>query len=150
MVNRRYLVPLAVLLLLAAPGAVSAQGAEWAPPSREMPMMPASTELQGDWLGARADWFRGVDAITGVAASSLRATGNAQPGGTRTQMVRFTNGPIPVVVWTDRNGDGRCDMIEIFKSGGIIIQLIDADFDGNANVIRVYDGAGALLRQNPV
>jgi hypothetical protein len=115
-----------------------------------MPMMPAAAELQGDWLGARAEWFHGVDGISGVAASSLRATGNSQRGSARTQMVRFTNGPVPVVVWTDRNGDGRCDMIEIFKSGGIIIQLIDADFDGAANVIRVYDGAGALLRQNQI
>jgi hypothetical protein len=149
MARLRYLAPLALLLLLAAPKLLRAQGAEWAPPTKEMPMMPPSAELQGDWLGARADWFRGVDAITGVAVSSLRAT-NVSRGGTRSQMVRFTNGPVPVVVWTDRNGDGRCDMIEIFKSGGIIIQLIDADFDGGANVIRVYDSAGALLRQNPV
>ena len=36
---------------------------------------------------------------------------------------------------------------EIYRSGGIIIQLIDADYDGRANVLRTYDSDGELVRQ---
>ncbi|HEX6070682.1 MAG TPA: hypothetical protein VFZ18_12680, partial [Longimicrobiaceae bacterium] len=63
------------------------------------------------------------------------------------QVVRFTSGPLPVVIWSDRNGDDRADIIEIFRSGGVIIQLIDADYDGRANVLRTYDSDGELVRQ---
>jgi hypothetical protein len=54
------------------------------------------------------------------------------------------------MVWSDRNGDSRADIVEIYKSGGVIIQLIDADFDGSANVMRIYDAGGKLLRQEGV
>ena len=142
---------LALSFLILAPLALQAQGTDWAPPTREMPMMPRVSELEGDWLSSRAAWFRGVENVSGVAASGLRASGDGRGGANSpAQMVRFTNGPLPVVVWSDRNGDARCDMMEIFRSGGIIIQLIDADFDGAANVVRVYDTEGKLLRQNPV
>lgn len=150
MVQACRLLSLCLLLSATAPAAARAQGTDWTPPSRDMPTMPRGSELQGDWLSPRAAWFRGVDGVAGVALSGLRASGEGRGGNAHAQMVRFTNGPVPVVVWSDRNGDTRCDMIEIFRSGGVIIQLIDADFDGAANVVRVYDSEGKLLRQNPL
>lgn len=136
------------LLLALAPAALAAQDSDWAPPSRDMPTMPRTAELSGDWLSSRAAWFRGVDGVAGVQLSGLRAAGEGR--GSHAQIARFSNGAVPVVVWTDRNGDTRADMIEIFRRGGIIIQLVDADFDGAANVIRVYDTEGKLVRQNPI
>jgi hypothetical protein len=147
MFHPRMLLPLVLLLL--APCIAGAQVPDWRPPSVDMPMMPTAAELQGDWRTPNAVWFRGVDAVSGAAVSSLRATGEAPAGG-RAQIVRYTNGPVPAVVWSDRNGDGRADMIEIFRSGGVIIQVIDANFNGRANVIRVYDSEGKLLSQNPL
>jgi hypothetical protein len=146
------LLPAALLLFLglAAPAAARAQGPQWKPPTREMPMMPRKSDLRGDWLSSRKAWFQGVETISGAAPTSLRATGEARPGSDYLQMVRFTSGPLPVVVWSDRNGDNRADIVEIYKSGGVIIQVIDADFDGSANVMRVYDAGGKLLRQESV
>lgn len=133
-----------VLLLIAVPVVAAAQ--DWNPPSTQMPMMPSVAEIRGDWLGGRADWFRGLDAVAGVAASSLRASGD--PGrGDRVQIARFSSGPLPVVIWSDRNGDERADVIEIYRSGGVVVQVIDADYDGRANVIRRYDESGTLLSQ---
>lgn len=132
------------------PREAAAQDADWSPPSRQMPVMPRVSDLRGDWLSDRAAWFQGVDAVSGVKVAGLQASGEPRSGNAHTQIVRFTTGPVPVVVWTDRNGDTRADMIEIFKSGGIIIQLIDADFDGAGNVVRVYDNQGKLLRQSPL
>ena len=150
MPHSRHLAGLFLLIALAVPGAAQAQQEDWSPPSREMPVMPRASELKGDWMGPRSSWFRGVDGVSGVAASGLQAVGEPRGGSAHTQIVRFTSGPVPVVVWSDRNGDTRADMIEIFRSGGIIIQVIDADFDGAANVVRVYDTQGKLLRQNPL
>lgn len=135
---------LAALLLLLT-GAAQAQ--DWRPPSSEMPMMPRVSEIRGEWLGPRAEWFRGLEEVAGVSASGLRAAGDARGGGEYVQVARFTSGPFPVVVWSDRNGDNRADMIEIFRSGSVVVQLIDADYDGRANVIRRYDGAGTLVNQ---
>lgn len=134
------------LLLLAAPAA-SAQGPDWRPPSRQMPQMPTRAELSGDWLSPRRAWFQGVESISGVAVDRLRAAGEARGGSDVLQVARFMNGPIPAVVWSDRDGDSRADMIEILRAGGVIIQLIDADYDGAANVLRVYNAAGALVRE---
>lgn len=139
---------LTLLALAVLPVAAHAQGAQWSPPSRQMPEMPRASDLRGEWFSSRASWFRGVDDLTGITSSGLRASGEPRPGSDRFQIVRFTQGPLPVVIWSDRNGDDRADMVEIFKSGGVIIQLIDADYDGNANVMRVYDSSGALLRQD--
>jgi hypothetical protein len=60
--------------------------------------------------------------------------------------VRFTTAstPVPVAVWSDRNGDGKSDMIEIYRRGQVAFQLIDADYDGTANVIREYNAAGGV------
>jgi len=150
--TRRLLLLTFVLLLapLSVPMVAHAQGPSWKVPSREMPMMPRKAELSGDWLSPRRAWFQGVEALSGAAPASLRATGEARPGSQYVQMARFTNGPLPVVVWSDRNGDGRADMVEIYKGGGVIIQVIDADFNGSANVMRVYDAGGKLLRQEGV
>ena len=133
------------LLVLCAPAVGSAQG--WRPPSNEMPLMPRAAEIRGDWMGPRAAWFQGLDGVAGVSASGLRASGDARSGSEHVQVVRFTSGPLPVVIWSDRNGDDRADIIEIFRSGGVIIQLIDADYDGRANVLRTYDADGELVRQ---
>lgn len=135
-----------VLLLLFVPALGAAQ-ATWRPPTTEMPTMPRAAEIRGDWLGPRAQWFRGLEEVAGVGASSLRATGEPRSGSEYVQIARFNSGPLPVVVWSDRNGDDRADIIEIFRSGGVIIQLIDADYDGRANVIRTYDSGGTLVNQ---
>ena len=125
----------------------SAQAQEWRPPASEMPAMPQMSELSGDWLGSRAAWFSGVEAIAGVAPSQLRAVGEPRRGASDTQVVRFNRGPVPVVVWQDRNGDSRADMIEIYRSGGVVVQVIDADYDGRANVVRTYDSGGRLSNE---
>jgi hypothetical protein len=140
------LVLFALPLLLARP----AQAQEWRPPSRQMPAMPRIAELQGDWLTPRQAWFRGVEAIAGVAPSRLRAQGEPRSGSGFLHIVRFSDGPVPVVVWSDIDADSRADMVEIFRRGGVIIQLIDADRDGSANVLRVYDASGALVREDPM
>jgi hypothetical protein len=138
---------LLVPLLVLAPSVASAQAPSWRPPSAEMPMMPRAAEIQGDWLGSRAGWFRGLDDVAGVSASGLRASGEPRSGSEHVQIARFTTGPLPVVIWSDRNGDDRADIIEIFRSGGVIIQVIDADYNGSANVIRTYDAEGELINQ---
>jgi hypothetical protein len=115
---------------------------DWSPPSREMPQMPASSELAGGWRGSLAAWFRGTDEGT----DGIRAMGDG--GGARPQMVRFMGGARPVAAWTDRNGDGRADLVEVYRRGALAYQLIDADYDGTANVLRVYDASGALSREN--
>jgi hypothetical protein len=48
------------------------------------------------------------------------------------------------VVWQDRNGDGVADIIEILWSGGVVVQVIDADYNGQANALRTYDASGKL------
>jgi len=115
---------------------------EWSPPSREMPQMPPSSDLSGGWRGTLAAWFRGTD--EGLAG--IRAMGEG--GGARPRMVRFMGGARPVAAWTDRNGDGRADMVEVYRGGALAYQLIDVDYDGTANVLRVYDATGALAREN--
>lgn len=134
-----------LLLLSAAPATSSAQ--DWLPPERAMPTMPRVSELGGEWLSARAAWFGGVDRISGVSIGALNLSGEPPRGADFVQIARFTEGVIPVVIWSDRNGDTRADMIEIYRTGGMIIQLIDADFDGNGNVVRYYDSSGKLLRE---
>jgi hypothetical protein len=138
---------LVVPLLLAGAPDASAQDTAWRPPTTQMPAMPRPADLQGDFISANSSWFAGVEAVSGVATSRLRAGGDRQRGGDRMQIVRFSAGPVPAVVWSDRNGDGIADMIEILRSGGVIIQLIDADYSGRANVMRVYDESGALVRE---
>ncbi len=131
--------------------AVSASEAQtipqWDPPSREMPQMPRMADLQGDWLSSVQPWFRGVEQVTGAPLARMRALGEARAGEERAQVVRFNSGPLPIAVWSDRNGDGRLDMIELYRGGSMIIQVIDANFDGRANVMRIYEAGGSLLRE---
>lgn len=142
---RTLLMVLAMLLTLLA--TTSAEGQQWRPPTRQMPTMPTMSELSGNWMGPRAEWFSGVDRLSGIAPSQLRAVGQGRSGSAVAQVVHFNNGPVPVVVWHDRNSDGRADLIEIYRGGGVIVQVIDADYDGQANVMRIYDTTGALSRE---
>jgi hypothetical protein len=112
---------------------------EWAPPSSQMPQMPAMSALAGGWQGSVGAWFSGLGDL-----SAVRAMGDG--GGARPRMVRFM-GSRPVAQWTDRNGDGRADMVEIYRNGGLAYQMIDADYDGAANVMRVYNASGDLVRE---
>jgi hypothetical protein len=121
---------------------------EWRPPSREMPQMPQVADLSAEWMAQRAGWFAGAAPMAGVQASALRVAGEARRGSQAAQVVRASAGPLPVVVWQDRNGDNRADMIEIYKAGGVVLQMIDADYDGSANVVRVYDARGNLVRED--
>jgi hypothetical protein len=144
----RILIVAAAVLLAALGPTASLEAQAWRPSTRQMPAMPAIGELAGDWLGARAVWFNGVAAISGVEPGALQAVGEAGRGDAKARVVRFNSGPLPVVVWQDRNGDGRADLVEIYRSGGLIIQVIDADYDGQANVVRTYDATGALIRED--
>jgi hypothetical protein len=119
---------------------------DWLPPSREMPEMPAMSQLRGGWRGALGSWFRGA----GEGVDGIRAVGEEMPRGmdARPRMVSFMGGSRPVASWKDRNGDGRADLVEVYRGGAVAYQLIDADYDGSANVLRVYDASGALAREN--
>lgn len=126
---------------------VEAQAADWAPPSRQMPAMPQMSALEGDWQAALESWFRGVEGVSGVAPGQLRPRAETTAGSAQAKLVRFTAGMRPVVVWSDRNGDGRCDMLEIYRSGTVAVQMLDPDYDGLANVVRLYDASGALAKE---
>jgi hypothetical protein len=140
MVRPLQLALLFVAISLIVPAALRAQG--WSPPSRDMPAMPAVTELEGGWVSSQGAWF------AGSSVANVRGAASGAKGGKALQ-VRFTNAgtPVPVAVWSDRNGDGKSDMIELYRGGSVVIQLIDADFDGRANVVREYDSSGSLARE---
>lgn len=132
--------------LMALAPAAQAQAAEWSPPSTSMPMMPRMADLQADWRSSVGAWLDGIGQVTD-ASGPLRAMGDAAPGSDRAQFVRFTSGPLPVVLWTDRNGDQRADMIELYRKGTVVNQLLDADYDGSADVMRIYDTSGTFVRE---
>jgi hypothetical protein len=137
-----------LVALFAAAAPAWAQGApHWRPSTTQMPVMPTMAELQNDWGRGLSAWFSGVEQVTGVPAQGLRASGTAGGSGGRVQVARFLRGPVPVVVMTDRNGDDRADMIEYYRSGVLVLQIIDADYNGQANSMRIYDAAGALIRE---
>ncbi|HET6230451.1 MAG TPA: hypothetical protein VFE05_10320 [Longimicrobiaceae bacterium] len=138
---------LTVLVLGAGKAGAQTPAAEWTPPTNEMPAMPSMADLQGNWQSTFAQWFRGVDAVSGVSLAQVQATGETTRGGARARFVRFMAGPRQVAVWTDRNGDGRADMIELFRSGAVVVQLVDPTFGGHAHVLRLYDASGALARE---
>jgi hypothetical protein len=127
---------LAALALSAAP----LHGQDWTPPSHQMPQMPASADLNAGWKGSLGSWFGGL----GVQVQEMRAAGEG--GGARPRFVRFTSNMRPVEQWSDRNGDGRADMIEVYQNGALAYQLVDADYDGRANTLRVFSG-GSLARE---
>ncbi len=114
---------------------------QWSPPSRQMPLMPTSAELAGGWRGSVGAWF--VDLGAGLA--EIRASGDG--GGERPRFVRFTAAMRPVAQWTDRNGDGRADMVETYSNGALSARLVDSDYVGVANSLRSYDDSGAVARE---
>lgn len=139
-------IPVALLLVAALAEPASSQGDEWRPPGRQMPTMPTLAELEGNWLGSRAGWFADLQAVTGVAPAELRAWGEPR-GGPVARLVRYQRGPLPIAIWSDRNGDRSADAVEIYRSGALVAQLLDSDYDGDANVLRRYDASGALISE---
>lgn len=130
---------LAAALVALALGAPRLEAQEWSPPSRTMPQMLAPAVLDGDgWRGPSSGW---------VPASASAARGEGSGAGGKVRFVRFTGGVRPAATWSDRNGDGTCDMLEIYSNGALAYQLVDADYDGTADVLRVYEG-GKLAREN--
>jgi hypothetical protein len=131
-----------LLVLAALVGAAPLRaGQEWSPPSRQMPQMPATGELAGGWRGSLGSWFNGL----GVSVAALSAQGDG--GGARPRFVRFTADMRPVEQWSDRNGDGRADMVEVYRNGALAYRLVDADYDGTANSLRAYDTSGSVARE---
>lgn len=136
-----YIAGLVLAVALVTPMVLRAQS--WSPPSRQMPSMPTAADLRGGWAASQGAWFSGV-----ADASAVRGAGSGS-NGDRPLQVRFTaGGPVPIAVWSDRNGDGRADMVEVYRRGGVAFQLVDADFDGTANVLREYDAGGGLARES--
>jgi hypothetical protein len=129
MQNRRLAVAAGGLGLLLAVGTPAA-AQEWSPPSRQMPAM----QVADGWQGGMAGWF-----LPGTTLNTVRAQADRS-------YVRFSAGPRPVAAWSDRNGDGKSDMVELFRGGGVAYQLVDSDYDGRADVLRVYDEGGQLQR----
>jgi len=131
-----------LLLLTALLGAAPAfRGQEWSPPSHQMPQMPTAAELGGGWRGSLGAWFGGL----GVSVADVAAHGEG--AGPRPRFVRFTTDMRPVQSWSDRNGDGRADMVEVYRDGALMARLVDADYDGTANSLRRYDASGAVTRE---
>ena len=125
----------AVLLVIASR---PARAQDWTPPTREMPAMPAASEVNDGWAGGQGRWF-----IAGGSGVKARAEGS----GARARFVRFSGADMrTLAAWSDRNGDGRCDMVEVYRDGALAAQLIDPDYDGTANVMRVY-ADGKLVRE---
>jgi hypothetical protein len=106
-----------------------------------MPQMPGASELAGGWRGSLGGWFGGL----GVSLANVTAQGEG--GGARPRFVRFTTDMRPVQAWTDRNGDGRADLVEVYRDGALMARLVDADYDGTANSLRRYDTSGAVTRE---
>jgi hypothetical protein len=130
--HKAKMIQLAILLL--------AQVA-WSPPSRNMPVMPTKAELAGGWRQSLGSWFSRL----GVDLSDIRAEGEG--GVERPRFVRFAAHMHPVAQWSDRNGDGRADMVEIYRDGALSATLVDADYDGAVNLLRTYDASGAVARE---
>jgi hypothetical protein len=129
-----------LLLLLFPLVATSALAQEWTPPSRQMPEMPSTADLDGGWKRQIGAWFEGA----GVSLAAIRPHGE---GGRYTpRIVYFAIDSTVVETWSDRNGDGRADLIIVRLPNATEYQFIDADYDGWANVLRTYK-AGALARE---
>lgn len=139
--------PMALLWLGVFTLPAAAQENQWRPPGRLMPAMPELAELSASgWMSSRAEWFSGLERSAGVGAAGLRAVGEPRTGGTA-RVVRYLAGPLPVVVWTDRDEDGDADLIQIYHSGSVVVHLVDPDYDGDADVLRRYDLSGRLISE---
>lgn len=117
---------------------------EWRPPVAALPAMPNQPTIAA--LGA---WGEGLTRAANVPTASVEVLleGRSSQGAAR--VVRLRSGRLPVAVLSDRNGDGRADLVEIFRDGVLAYQVIDPDFDGRANVVRRYDPSGALVAEHP-
>lgn len=135
-------------VLLAVGNPADAQG--WTLPTRAMPMMPTMANLPGGWQGSAGAWAGAAARLAGVSAGAIRGAGEAASGSERTAFVRFTSEARPVATWTDRNGDGRSDMVELFRGGILAVQVVDADYDGQADAVRHFDSSGKPLRTEEV
>lgn len=142
----RLLQRLGIAAALVTASSVTAQQS-WTPPSRSMPQMPTVSALRTDWQTSVGSWGRGVSEVSGVQPGQLQVTGEGSSGSAPAKFVRFTAGYLPAGTWTDRNGDGTADLVELFAGGARVIQVVDADYDGQANVLRVYTRSGELVRE---
>jgi hypothetical protein len=126
------------VLLVAASRPARAQ--EWRPASKSMPAMPAPGEVNDAWVGQQASWLAG-----GTGGVSARPEGVA---GGKARFVRFNGKDMRMAgAWSDRNGDGRCDMLEVYnRDGALAAQLLDPSYSGTASVLRVYSD-GKLVRE---
>src|SRR5436190_1084087 len=88
--------------------------ADWFPPSRQMPAMPPQSEPDEGWRVDDAAWFVGQG--EGLREIGIRVEGG--PG--RQSLARFTKGLRTVATWSDRNGDSRADLIEIYDASGAL------------------------------
>jgi hypothetical protein len=143
----RFFAPVALALAVSLSSAAKVSAQEWTPPSRTMPQMPTAAELQANWRAAVGPWFNGAEAVSGLDLAGLRPQPEGRSASGRAAFIRFMSGAYPVAVWTDRNGDGRADLVELFRRGVPAYQVIDADYTGTANVLRVFDDSGRLLRE---
>lgn len=107
-----------------------------------MPNMPRMGELAGSWRSSAGAWGASAERLSGTPSAGMRATGDAAQKGDRASFVRFTGDARPVATWTDRNGDGKADLVELFRNGTVVYQVIDADYDGKADAVRHHDGSG--------
>lgn len=141
------LVTASLWLLMSIPPGLAQQPdiPDWSPPSAQMPAMPTVDDLRGDWRAALADWFGGVDRVAGISTGNLQAEGEGAGMGGEYEFVRFSSGHLPVMAWSDRSGNGRADLVEIFRNGRVVIQVIDAGYDGRADTVRYYDAGGELI-----
>lgn len=116
--------------LLLAVDATPAAAQDWSPPSRQMPSMQQASDgsFTSRWL------------IPDPSRPELRSSASSG-------FVRFSAGPRPVAAWSDRNGDGRSDMLQLYRGTSMAYQLVDADYDGTADVLRIYDQNGQFQRE---
>lgn len=135
---------LAVGVPCVAPPRAAAQ--DWQPPSRSMPAMPRAADLAGSWRSATGAWGGSLQRMSGVPLAEIRAAAEATDRKDPPTFVRFTGAARPVAAWSDRNGDGTADLVELFRGGAKAAEVIDADFDGRADAVRHFDRSGKLLR----
>ena len=136
----------AVLCVALVAVATHGNAQDWTPPTRQMPMMPRMAEIPSGWQAGAGPWAASAQGLSGVSVAQMRAVGDAAAQGDRAGFVRFTGEARPVATWTDRNGDGRADMVELFRNGVLAVQVIDADYSGTINAVRHFDGSGKPTR----
>ncbi|CAA9297098.1 MAG: hypothetical protein AVDCRST_MAG68-87 [uncultured Gemmatimonadetes bacterium] len=132
-------VAVGAVLLVAASRPVRAQ--DWRPPAGSpMPAMPAPGDVNEAWVGRQARWLAG-----GPAGISARPEGVAAG---KARFVRFNGQDMRMAgAWSDRNGDGVCDMVEVYNGdGALTAQLLDPAYSGKPSVLRVY-ADGKLVRE---